>query len=79
MYRYEEDLNSDVTLEAAMGLYGLQEFELLWERASDTKALMAWNQDTLVLAFRGTASMANVLSDLQVGVCIDILRARIHM
>lgn len=79
MYRYEEDLNSDVNLETAMGLYGLQEFELLWERASDTKALMAWNQDTLVLAFRGTASMANVLSDLQVGFHIDVLCAKVHM
>ena len=51
-----------------MGLYGLTDFELLWERAMDTKCLMAWNAKTHVgvLAFRGTASMANVLADLQV-------------
>ena len=65
MYSYEEDPRTEFTLETAMGLYGLENFELLWERATDTKALMAWNADTLVLGFRGTASMANVLADLQ--------------
>ena len=55
-------------LETAMGLFGLTDFELMWERAMDTKCLMAWNAKTHVgvLAFRGTASMANVLADLQV-------------
>ena len=48
-----------------MKLYGLTAFELLWERERDTKALMAWNDDTLVLAFRGTASLRNVLADIQ--------------
>ncbi len=38
----------------------------LWERKLDTKALMAWSDDTLVLSFRGTASFTNVLSDLKV-------------
>ncbi len=37
----------------------------LWERKLDTKALMAWNDDTLVLSFRGTASFANVLADVK--------------
>ena len=51
-----------------MGLYGFTDFELMWEKAMDTKCLMAWNAKTRVgvLAFRGTASMANVLADLQV-------------
>ncbi len=48
-----------------MELYGLTSFELLWERERDTKALMAWNDDTVVLAFRGTASLRNVLADVQ--------------
>lgn len=38
----------------------------LWERNLDTKALMAWNDDTVVLSFRGTASFRNVLADLKV-------------
>ncbi len=51
-----------------MGLFDLTDFELIWERAMDTKCLVAWNSKThvAVLAFRGTASMANVLADLQV-------------
>lgn len=40
--------------------------ELIWDRVSDTKLLMAWNKDVLVLAFRGTASFTNVFADLQV-------------
>lgn len=51
-----------------MKLYNLTSFELLWERERDTKALMAWNDDTVVLAFRGTASLRNVLADIQVRV-----------
>ena len=49
-----------------MSLYGLRKFELLWERKLDSKALIAWNDDTVVLAFRGTASLANLWADLQV-------------
>lgn len=66
MYDYEEAPKPRFRLEDAMGMYGLTDFELLWERASDTKALLAWGADTLVLAFRGTASMTNWMADLQV-------------
>jgi hypothetical protein len=38
----------------------------LWERRLDTKALIAWNQKTVVLSFRGTATFSNVLADLSV-------------
>ena len=36
------------------------------QRALDSKALIAWNEDTVVLAFRGTASLANLWADLHV-------------
>ena len=49
-----------------MALYGLEHSELFWEKALDTKLLLAWNKDTIVIVFRGTASMANALADLQV-------------
>ena len=49
-----------------MGVYNLKESELLWEKALDTKLLMAWNDHMMVLAFRGTASVSNALADLQV-------------
>ena len=50
----------------AMSLYSLEHYELLWEPAEDTKCLMAWNRTVVVLAFRGTSSLSNVLADLQV-------------
>lgn len=50
-----------------MGLYGLEHSELFWDKARDTKLLMGWSDNRIVLAFRGTASLSNVLSDVQVG------------
>jgi hypothetical protein len=40
----------------------------LWNRKVDTKCLMAWNDSLVVLSFRGTASMRNVLADIKVPV-----------
>lgn len=50
-----------------MSLYGLEESELFWEKAMDTKMLLAWRPGTILIAFRGTASMQNALADLRVG------------
>ena len=50
-----------------MQLYGLQHLRLVREPKLDTKCLVAWNEDTLVLAFRGTASRQNAISDIKVG------------
>ncbi len=58
-------LDSKLSLETAMGLYGLEHSELFWEKALDTKLLLAWSDKTIVMAFRGTASMANALADVQ--------------
>ena len=60
-------LESKVLLDTAMSLYNLEHSELYWEKAQDTKLLIAWNHDTIVIAFRCTSSMANALADLQVG------------
>lgn len=53
-----------------MGLFGLEHSEMFWEKAHDTKLLMAWNNSRIVLAFRGTASVSNALSDVQVHLCV---------
>lgn len=53
-------------LQRAMEMYGLTGSELFCEVRRDTRCLMGWNDSTIVLAFRGTASMTNALSDLQV-------------
>ena len=49
-----------------MDMYGLTDSELFCELKRDTRCLMGWSNSTIVLAFRGTASMTNALSDLQV-------------
>ena len=66
MFVWVQALDSKLSLDTAMSLYGLEHSELFWEKALDTKLLMAWNKHTIVLAFRGTASFANALADLQV-------------
>lgn len=59
--------DSKLSLEEACGLFNppLEEFELFWEKSLDTKMILAWNKERMVLAFRGTASLANVAADLQ--------------
>ncbi|KAK9828849.1 hypothetical protein WJX72_002401 [[Myrmecia] bisecta] len=49
----------------AMGMWGLEEVEEIIEPSVDSKALLTWNRQMLVLVFRGTASIANALTDLQ--------------
>ena len=39
--------------------------QVFHETVLDTKVLIAWNGRTAVLSFRGTSSLANVLSDLR--------------
>jgi hypothetical protein len=62
--------NSPFSSATALGLYNLDHFDVVWERASNTKAIIGWTDDpscaTIVIAFRGTASTTNVLSDLQI-------------
>ena len=56
-----------LSLETALGRYDLTDSELLWELQLDTRCLMGWSETKIVLAFRGTASMTNAWSDVQVG------------
>ncbi len=39
---------------------------MLWERRLDTMALIAWGSNRIVVVFRGTNSLKNVLADLEV-------------
>lgn len=66
-YDYEENkTEAAYSVDTALSLYDLHSFEMLWEESMDTKCLIGYNDDTVVIAFRGTASMANVYSDLKV-------------
>ena len=42
-----------------MALYNLTDWEVVWDRVTDTKALLAWSSDHLVIAFKGTSSMVS--------------------
>lgn len=55
-----------LTLETALSLYGMTESQSFWEIEQDTRCLMGWGNNTVVVSFRGTASMRNALADLQV-------------
>ena len=47
-------------------LLGLEAHELIWEHRLDTKILLGWGPKGIAVAFRGTASLCNALSDLKV-------------
>ena len=55
-----------VTLAEGMAMSGLHNSEVFWDKTSDVKMLMAWNQSLLICAFRGTDSWANARFDIQV-------------
>ena len=60
----------DVHLKFSVGyeLFDLHSHEIIREPALDTKVLIAWGDDTVVVAFRGTASAKNAATDIQVSV-----------
>lgn len=51
--------------DAVMALYGLQGFEAFRDETTDTRALLAWRDGCILLAFRGTASTTNALTDFK--------------
>lgn len=60
---------TNLSLEEAMSLYGLTDSQSFWEIEQDTRCLIGWGNNTVVVSFRGTASMKNALADLQVRNC----------
>ena len=59
-------VETKVSLKEGMALYGLDDARLFLERSCDTKMLMAWSRNTIVMAFRGTTSRKAAFYDLQV-------------
>ena len=56
----------EATLAQGLEMYDLQNAQIYSEVATDTHCLLAWSADTILLAFRGTATKVNILADLQV-------------
>ena len=68
IYDFNEVDDSKLTLEEGCTLFtpALEHYELFWEKSLDTKMVLAWSRQKIVMSFRGTASLANVVADLQV-------------
>lgn len=68
VYDIEEVANSPFDINMAMSLYQLSEYKVLWKISLDAKCLCAWSKErrTIVVAFRGTASKKNFLTDTKV-------------
>ena len=49
-----------------MDMYGLSTMQHFWEPKKDNRVLMAWNANTVVIAFRGTATLKNAQTDMAV-------------
>ncbi len=64
----------EVPKETAMQLYNLEHLELVRDPLTSTKCLVAWGQDTVLVAFRGTANKQNAIHDLKVGSPLGISR-----
>eukprot|EP00887_Chlorella_sp_A99_P006190 scaffold3.g6190.t1 len=68
-YDYDEEVPGvDVcNSSTALWLYGLDQHECVWDKEVDTKAMLGWCDDggLVVVAFRGTASKENVITDLK--------------
>ena len=56
----------------AMRMYDLEHLQHFWEPVRDSRVALAWNRTTVVLAFRGTASLKNAETDIKA--CPDCLR-----
>jgi hypothetical protein len=50
----------------AKSMYNLTNAEIFYEESTDTKAIMLWGNNTLVVAFKGTSSFENALTDINI-------------
>ena len=68
VYDIDEVSDSPFSKDIALGLYASTDCKVLWKEKEDAKCFAAWSREnkTIVLAFRGTASMANVKADIKV-------------
>ncbi|KAK9804602.1 hypothetical protein WJX73_006415 [Symbiochloris irregularis] len=60
------DMSPAERLSTALALYSIEQTCAFWEPVFDTRAVVGWRKDIIIVAFRGTRSMRNALSDLRV-------------
>ena len=54
-------------LPQAMRMYGLTSLHEFWAPATDSRVLLAWSANTVLLTFRGTVSLQNARAAIRVG------------
>lgn len=54
-----------VNAHIALPLFGLSQFETVWDDGTDTHACIGYSSTQAVVAFRGTQTLQNVITDLQ--------------
>ena len=54
------------TTATGLGLFSLDWFQEIYLPESDIRAVLGWGNGTIVVSFRGTVSLKNVLTDIQV-------------
>ena len=50
----------------ALSLFNLEHLQLVQCTAANVKCVVAWGDQTLLVAFRGTANLTNMLADVRV-------------
>ena len=63
---YLQTEGMDAKMQWGYELLGLEEHELIWEHRLDTKVLIGSGPNGIAIAFRGTVSLRNALSDIKV-------------
>ncbi|EFN52844.1 hypothetical protein CHLNCDRAFT_138296 [Chlorella variabilis] len=66
-YAYRHWLGAAGLMDQGVGqrLFGFTDFEAFHDAATDTRVLLSWRDGQLLLAFRGTASAANAVTDMK--------------
>ncbi|KAI3436487.1 hypothetical protein D9Q98_005904 [Chlorella vulgaris] len=65
-YRQEQALDGEfVNAATALPLFGLDQHVTVWDDKTDTHCVLGWSASQVVLAFRGTASLQNAMTDIK--------------
>ena len=60
------------TVPEALAMYALTEYEVLYEPKTDTKAILAWGNNIILLAFKGSSSVENAITNINVIKCVHL-------
>ena len=56
-------------LRGTMRLFALEQYHVFYNRELETKVVVAWNRDLIIVCVRGTFGKVNLMDDLKVRSC----------